>query len=220
MSLPPGYTCHEGEHLPPNAVCRLHKSIYGLKQVSYQWFHKFSNALLSEGFVQSTSDHTLFTKHQGTSFLALLIYVDDIIIASNDQLVVDTLKHTLNCKFKMKDLGPLRYFLGLEVARSTASISICQHRYALELLSDIGYLDCKPITIPMDPNLKLSQDDGDLIEDPTSYRRLIGKLLYLIITRHNLSYSVNRLSQFLATPRKLHIQAIFHILQYIKRTPS
>ena len=112
MSLPPGYTCCKGEHLPPNAVCRLHKSIYGLKQASHQWFHKFSNALLSEGFVQSTSDHTLFTKHQDTSFLALLIYVDDIIIASNDQLVVDTLKHALNCKFKMKDLGPLKYFLG------------------------------------------------------------------------------------------------------------
>ena len=116
MSLPPGYTCREGEHLPTNAMCRLHKSTYGLKQASRQWFHKFSNDLLSEGFVQSTSDHTLFTKHQDTSFLALLIYVDDIIIASNDQLVVDTLKHTLNCKFKMKDLGPLRYFLGLEVA--------------------------------------------------------------------------------------------------------
>ena len=113
MSLPLGYTCRKGEHLPPNAVCRLHKYIYGLKHASHQWFHKFSNALLSEGFVQSTSDHTLFTKHQDTSFLALLIYVvDDIIIACNDQLVVDTLKHALNCKFKMKDLGPLKYFLG------------------------------------------------------------------------------------------------------------
>ena len=113
MNLPPGYTCREGEHLPPNVVCRLHKSIYGLKQASRQWFHKFSNALLSEGFVQSISDHTLFTKHQDTSFLAFFIYVvDDIIIACNDQLVVDPLKHVLNCKFKMKDLGSLRYFLG------------------------------------------------------------------------------------------------------------
>ncbi|KAL6327732.1 hypothetical protein AAG906_024701 [Vitis piasezkii] len=105
MSLPLGYTCHKGEHLPSNVVCRLH------------------------------NDHTLFTKHQDTSFLALLIYIDDIIIASNDQIVVDTLKHALNCKFKMKNLGPLRYFLGLEVDQSIASISICQRKYALELLS-------------------------------------------------------------------------------------
>eukprot|EP00261_Vitis_vinifera_P032112 XP_019073355.1 PREDICTED: uncharacterized protein LOC109121949 [Vitis vinifera] len=72
----------------------------------------------------------------------------------------------------------------------------------------------------MDLNLKLSQDDGDLIEDPTSYRRLIGKLLYLTITRPDLSYSVNRLNQFLATPRKPHLQVVFRILQYIKRTPG
>ncbi|RVW26427.1 Retrovirus-related Pol polyprotein from transposon RE1 [Vitis vinifera] len=220
MNLPLGYTCREGEYLPSNAVCRLHKSIYGLKQVSHQRFHKFSNALLSEGFVQSTNDHTLFTKYQDTSFLALLIYVDDIIIASNDRLAVDTLKHALNCKFKMKDLGPLRYFLGLEVARSIAGISICQCKYALELLSDTRHLGCKLATIPMDPNLKLSQDDGDLIEDPTSYRRLIGKLLYLNITRPDLSYYVNCLNQFLAAPRKPHLQAVFCILQYIKRTPS
>ena len=133
---------------------------------------------------------------------------------------MDTLKHALNCKFKMKDLGQLRYFLSLEVARSTAGISICQRKYALELLSDIGHLSCKPTTIPMDPNLKLSQDDGDLIEDPTNYRQLIGKLLYLTITRPDLSYFVNRLSQFLAASRKPHLQVVFRILQYINRTPG
>ena len=108
----------------------------------------------------------------------------------------------------------------MEVDRSTAGISICQRKYALELHSDTGHLGCKPATIPMDPNLKLSQDDGDLIEDPTSYRRLIGKLLYLTITRPDLSYSVNRLNQFLAAPRKPHLQVVFRILQYIKRTPG
>ena len=116
MAVPPGYSCREGETLPPNAVCRLHKSIYGLKQASRQWFHKFSSVLLTVGFVQSASDHSLFIKQDGDIFLTLLIYVDDIIIASNNQAAVNELKVTLNNKFKMKDLGPLKYFLGLEVA--------------------------------------------------------------------------------------------------------
>ena len=109
--------------------------------------------------------------------MALLVYVDDIIISSNDPLAVNTLKSLFSNHFKMNDLGPLRYFLGLEVARSTAGISICQRKFALELLSKSGYLGCKPATTPMDPNLKLSHKDGDLINDPTRYRRLIGKLL-------------------------------------------
>ena len=152
--------------------------------------------------------------------MAFLVYVDYIIIASNDPLAVNTLKSLLNDHFKMKNLGSLRYFLGLEVARSTAGISICQRKYALELLSKSGYLGCKPATTPMDPNLKLSHEDGDLIDDPTRYRRLIGKLLYLTITRPDLSYSINRLSQFLANPRLPHLHVAIRVLQYIKWIPG
>ena len=99
--------------------------------------------------------------------MALLVYVDDIIIARNDQTTMDTLKFALSKQFKMKDLGPLMYFLDLEVARSIASISsICQRKYALELLSNTGYLAYKPTSILMEYNLKLSQDDDHLVVDP------------------------------------------------------
>lgn len=134
-------------------MCQLHKAISELKQSSRKWFHKFSSVLILDGFTQSANDHSLFTKQAGTSFLALLIYVDDIIIASNNDLAVHRVKCLLNAQFKMKDLGPLRYFLGLEVARSAAGISICQQKYALKLLSETDYLGYKPFSIPMDPNL-------------------------------------------------------------------
>ena len=118
MSLPSGYSYHDGEPFPANVVCKLHKSLYGLKQASQQWFHKFSSVLLTSGFIQSSSDHPLFTKKNGNLLLALLIYVDDIIITDNDDHEVEALKCILNSRSKMKDLGPLKYFLVLEIARS------------------------------------------------------------------------------------------------------
>ena len=91
MVLPPSYH-REGESLPPNLVCKLHKSLYGLKQASRQWFSKFSTALLGLGFNQSAADNSLFNKLIDNSFIALLVYVDDIVIASNNQQQVQELK--------------------------------------------------------------------------------------------------------------------------------
>ncbi|TXG48166.1 hypothetical protein EZV62_027460 [Acer yangbiense] len=150
--------------------------------------------LIEEGFVQSASNHCLFTKSVGKVFIALLVYVDDIIIASNDKKTVDNLKRSLDNKFKLKDLGDLKYFLGLEVARSDKGIYVSQRNYALQLVDDMGYLGCKPVKTPMEPNMKLSQEDGELLDDLTVYRRMIGKLLYLTITRPDLTFSVNQLS--------------------------
>lgn len=88
MNLPPGYTPKSGETLPPNAVCRLHKSLYSLKQASRQWFLKFSSTLLQLGFHKSFTDHTLFVRNVAGKYVAVLVYVNDIIIASNDDDVV------------------------------------------------------------------------------------------------------------------------------------
>lgn len=89
MTLPPGYTPKKGEHLPPNAVCRLQKSFYGLRQASRQWFLKFSGTLLDREFMQSNADHTLFICNLQGVYTVVLVYVDDIIIASNDDKDVD-----------------------------------------------------------------------------------------------------------------------------------
>jgi hypothetical protein len=215
MKLPPSFASSG-----PSKVCKLQKSLYDLKQASRQWFAKFSSTLISHGFTQSKADYSLFTRTQASSFIALLVYVDDIVIASDNVAVVSELTQFLNSVFSLKDLGPLKFFLGIKVACSAKGISISQHKYALEILEDSGVLGAKLVIFPMDSNLKLSRSDGELIDDPSSYRRLIGRLVYLTITRPDLSYSVQLLSQFMDSPRKPHMDATFRVLRYLKSSPG
>lgn len=215
MTLPPGYTSKEGEILPPNAVCKLQKSLYGLKQASRQWFLKFSGTLLQLGFQISNSDHTLFIRRKGEVYTAVLVYVDDIIIASNDDNDVTQLKGALSDAFKLRDLGQLKYFLGLEIARSSRGISICQRKYTLNLLEDTCLLACKPSLIPMDPAAKLCMHSKEpLMDDPAAYRRLVGRLMYLTITRPDITFAVNKLCQFTSAPKQSHYQAALKVLHY------
>ena len=134
-------------------VYKLHKSIYGLKQASRQCYSKFSHVFLQYGFVQSKSDYFLFTKGSRSSFVALLGYVDDIIITSLNTQVIQSLKTFLHTQFKLKDLGCLKYFLGFEIAQSVSIIVLSQRHCSLQLLEDTGYLACKPTSIPMDPKV-------------------------------------------------------------------
>jgi hypothetical protein len=152
--------------------------------------------------------------------IALLIYVDDVAIASNDSIAVSSFITVLIATFKLKDLGYLQYFLGSEIAWSSSGISVCQRKYALEILEDSGLLASKPVQFPMEQNLKLSWDNGDLLSDASEYRRLIGRLLYLTITRPYLAYSVQTLSQFMAQPRQPHLDAAHRVLRYIKFAPT
>uniref|UniRef100_A0A803PBF9 Reverse transcriptase Ty1/copia-type domain-containing protein n=1 Tax=Cannabis sativa TaxID=3483 RepID=A0A803PBF9_CANSA len=108
------------------------------------------------------------------AFLAILIYVDDIIIASNNTSDANTYKRYLDSKFKLKDLCPLRFFLGLKVGQSTNGISVSQRPFTLQLLTNTGYIGAKAISTPMEPNIRLSKDTDPLLADPTFCRSLIG----------------------------------------------
>lgn len=135
-------------------VCKLSKSLYGLKQASHQWFSKLSAAILDYGFFHSSSDHSLFIKSNASSFIVLWLYVNDIILVSNDLDSITTMKPVLDNKFKIKDLGFLKFFLGLKVTRSSKGITMCQRKYALDILQDLGFLVAKPIQFPMEQSIK------------------------------------------------------------------
>ncbi|XP_042939361.1 uncharacterized mitochondrial protein AtMg00810-like [Carya illinoinensis] len=217
MDIPPGFQLKgesytEGKKL----VCKLHKSLYGLKQASRQWNSKFTSSLISMGFHQSKSDYSLFTRNDKSGFVALLVYVDDIMLGSSNLAIIDSIKNHLHTQFKIRDLGTLKYFLGLEIARSSAGIHICQRKYTLEILEDAGLLGSKPINTPIEQNHKLSHSSMDYLSDVTSYRRLIGRLIYLSITRPDITYAVNVLSQFMDTPTQEHLHTAHRVLRYLK----
>ncbi|KAA3477469.1 Integrase, catalytic core [Gossypium australe] len=118
-----------------------------LCMASRQRFVKFSNAIFKFGFTQSKVDTSLFTYHKGDSFTALLVYVDDVIIASNNCAHTQAFKSYLDTWFHIKNLGPLKYFLGLEVACSPDGIVLLQRKYALDILKEAGLLGTKPSSI-------------------------------------------------------------------------
>ncbi|RVW65650.1 Retrovirus-related Pol polyprotein from transposon RE1 [Vitis vinifera] len=152
IEIPPGFE----ESMAKNQVCKLQKSLYGLKQSPRAWFDRFTKAVLKLGYKQGQADHTLFVKKSHAGKMAILIvYVDDIILSGNDMEELQNLKKYLSEEFEVKDLENLKYFLGMEVARSRKGIVVSQRKYILDLLKETGMLGCKPIDTPMDSQKKL-----------------------------------------------------------------
>ncbi|GFZ00775.1 hypothetical protein Acr_14g0004100 [Actinidia rufa] len=175
--------------------------------------------VLSMGFQQCHSDHTCFIRRQSQGRCIIIsVYVDDIIITGDDVSGIVQVNCGLRKAFDIKDLGPLRYFLGIEVARSRHGISLSQRKYSLDLLQDTGMLGCRPASTPMVPNLKISAESGELLPDPSIYQRLVGRLIYLTNTRPDLTFAVSIVSQFMHSPRTSHLDVVYHILRVI--TPS
>ncbi|WMV38941.1 hypothetical protein MTR67_032326, partial [Solanum verrucosum] len=163
---------------------------------------------------------SVFTKAKGSSFTTILIYVDYILLTGNNLQEIERIKRFLLKCFRIKDLGELKYFLGIEFSRSKKVISMSQRKYAIEILQDSGILGAKPEKFPMEQNLKLASTDGIILNDPTKYRRLVGRLIYLTVTRPDIVNSVRTLSQFMHEPKKPHWDVVVRIVNYIKGTPG
>jgi Reverse transcriptase (RNA-dependent DNA polymerase) len=154
ITIPPGHK-REGSS---NLVCRMNKSIYGLKQSLRAWYKKLSQFLTSCKFKVSDSDSSLFTKHN------------------------------------IKDLGKLKYFLGIKIVHSQKGLFISQRKYVLDLLKETGKLGCKPTKTPIETNIKLNNKDGEPLRDINQFQRLVWKLICLTVTRPDLSFVVSQLA--------------------------
>ncbi|KAL5824955.1 hypothetical protein ACOSQ3_021018 [Xanthoceras sorbifolium] len=196
----------------PSHVCRLNKALYGLKQAPRNWFHKLKSALVDWKFVNSTSDVSLFIKKVGVKVVYVLIYVDDILITGNDPSLIHTTVNFLNSKFALKTLGQVHYFLGFETFRNSDGIYLTQTKYVHDLLAKTNVLNAKPCSTPICSSVKLSAAIGSPLAQLTVYRSVIGALQYLTDTRPDISFAVNRLSQFLSSPNDTHWQACKRIL--------
>jgi len=215
MKLSPGF--HPSGS---NKMCKLKKSLYDLKQAPRQWFAKLSSMLCDFGFVKSYADYSLFTYRQGNIFMALLVYVDDIVLIGNNSKACQQFKAYLHECFSIKDLGVLNYFLGIEVARGPQGLFLCQRKYALEIINECGLKGAKPIAVPMEENHKLALPTGKLLDDPTTYRRLVSRLIYLTLTHPDLTCAVHVLSQFMQSPRVEHMEAANRVVRYLKGSPG
>ncbi|XP_073351811.1 uncharacterized protein [Aegilops tauschii subsp. strangulata] len=190
MRQPPGYENKQ----TPHYVCKLDNALCGLKQSPRAWFSRLSSQLRHLGFVPSKEDTSLFIYNKENTMIFVLIYVDDIIVASSSQNATNALLHDLSSEFALKDLGDLHFFLGIEVKKTQGGIVLNREKYAIELLTRMGMKDCKPSPTPLSSSEQLSAYEGEPLneEESTKYRSTVGALQYLTLTRPDISFAVNK----------------------------
>ncbi|XP_071695154.1 uncharacterized mitochondrial protein AtMg00810-like [Rutidosis leptorrhynchoides] len=171
----------------------------------------------------SGNDYSLYILSKDDMFVALLVYVDDIIITGNNNSEVDNVKRFLNSKFMIKDLGLLKYYLGIKIIKGNEGLCMSQRKYCLDLLDEFGMSACKPIDTPLEVNSVLASEASkgdDFLENITEFKKLIGKLIYFTHTRPDISYSVQILSQHMHAPLQSHVKAALRVLRYLKGSPG
>ncbi|KAJ1692760.1 hypothetical protein LUZ63_009458 [Rhynchospora breviuscula] len=214
MSQPPGFH----DKMCPNHVCLLSKSLYGLKQSPRAWFYKLSTTLVTLGFHESHYDPSLFIAHKDGHTTLILIYVDDILVTGSNNLHISSLIEHLNTHFSLKDLGQVHYFLGMEVSAAPNGLHLSQAKYILDILNRAKMTHAKHSPTPMVPTDSFTTDDATSFHDPLLYRSIVGALQYATLTRPDISFAVNRVSQFMQNPSINHWTAVKRILRYLSGT--
>ncbi|GJT29738.1 retrovirus-related pol polyprotein from transposon TNT 1-94 [Tanacetum coccineum] len=168
------------------------QSLYSLKQARRAWFERLSKALFDLGFKGSKTDPSLFIYSCGYTVLYILVYVNDIIVTSNNKGTIDNIICQLRSAFALKDLGPLNYFLGIKIVLHVSGILLSQKKYILELLQSVGLSNCNSVSSPMVTSSLLSLDDNNVFSNPVKYRQVVGSLQYVTLSRPDIVFAVNK----------------------------
>ncbi|XP_070002145.1 uncharacterized mitochondrial protein AtMg00810-like [Nicotiana sylvestris] len=181
---------------------------------------------------ESHYDNSLFTQQMGSDLVVILVFVDNPLVTETNLKLIEQVRKDLQVRFKMKDLGELKYFLDIEFSRSENEIQMCQRKYALELVSELGMSGGKPVTTLLEFNHKITSIEFDKIvtkncsdndsehEDKERYQRIVGRVLYLTMTRPDIAFVVQVLNQFMHDPKQSHISAAMRVIKYIMGTPG
>jgi hypothetical protein len=222
MTQPEGF-----EQRGPEWVNRVWKGLYGLKQANHLWHVKLDKVLSLIGFTKIRSDHSVWVWKKDHTQIIVPVFVDDMTIAAKSKDDIMFVKEELKKHFKLRDLGPTNFLLGVAIAhdRSQRQITLSQRQYVLDILERHGMSDCSPVSTPMDPGLKLQKDmpaknekDARFIQD-FDYKSAVGELLYLAIsTRPDIARTVSVLCRFNSNPCYEHYKAVKHLWRYLQGT--
>ena len=216
MKQPESFEVKGKEHL----VCKLNKSLYGLKQSSRCWNSVLDEHLKSIGFTQTESDPCIYVKEEDGDTLIVAIHVDDIILAGKTDEKIAKVKESIAERFQVKDMGELKYILGLQVIQEDGKVWIGQPTYTASIIKKYGMENCKPVETPVDLSSKLvsAMEDSELF-NKEEYQSAVGSLLYLSsATRPDITFAVNNVAKFSANPTNEHWTAVKRIFRYLKGT--
>lgn len=214
MKQPPGFEVPGHEH----KVCKLLRSLYGLKQSPRAWYEKIDSALRQIRLLRSSFDHNLYYLHQDNNILIVMLYVDDLLITGSSSKMVKWIKHFLQQTFDMTDLGQIQKYLGVLFEYFPQGILLHQKEYTESIIEQFLPEGLHTAKVPLPAGTHLVCDTGTPPVDSTHYSKLVGKLIFLTITRPDISFAVNRIASFMASPQTAHMESALHILRYLKGT--
>jgi len=201
-------------------VCKLQKSLYGLKQAARIWNDKLHAFLIKIGFKRSTADYCLYINAE--MGIMIVTWVDDLLVVGKGSEIA-SVKVMLMKEFEMKDLGPIQYFLGMKIScdSSNGSITINQANYVQQILERFGMAASKAVPTPITQGTRLVSMNVDEPAESEEYQAIIGSVMYLMLcTRPDLTYSIQQLSQFCSEPSEIHLQTAKRVLRYMQGTAT